>query len=107
MLQRRGGVGPVPGDGRDPDTALPARVLVLRDELDAAAAALGDGRAVLVDDLEEDGGGRVGPHRAELPRRRPPDADLHVGDARRVLLVAAVARADGTGNLEKGTEKIE
>ena len=75
-------------------------MLVLRDELDASAAALRDGRAVLVDDLEEDGGRRVGPHRAELPRRRPPDADLHVGDARRVLLVGAVARADRAGDLK-------
>ena len=40
-------------------------------------------------------------HRAELPRRRPPDPDLHVGDARRVLLVGAVARADGPGDLER------
>ena len=27
VLQRRGGVRPVPGDGGDPDAALPARVL--------------------------------------------------------------------------------
>lgn len=60
---------------------------------------------MLVDDLEEDGGGGVGPHRTELPRRRPPDADLHVGDAGRVLLVGAVASADGAGDLERRTKK--
>lgn len=46
-------VGPVPRNRRHPNPPLSRRVLILRDELDAAAATLRYRRRVLIDDFEE------------------------------------------------------
>ncbi len=52
VRQVDGGVGPVAGQRRHADALLAVGVLVLRDELDAAAALLRDRRTVLVHHLQ-------------------------------------------------------
>lgn len=75
--------------------------MVVGDELQTAPPALGDVSALLIGHLEEHGHGRGGVQAAELPRGRPPDADLDLGHERG-LDVRRHARTQRTGNCEVG-----
>ena len=55
---------------------LTIRVLVMRNELDAAPSALRDGRLVLIHHFQEKTQSRVGGKAAKFPRTRTPDSDF-------------------------------
>ena len=58
VLDIRRGICPVSGQSGDTNFPQARRVLIMSDELNASATALGDRSLVLIDDLEKEGQGR-------------------------------------------------